>query len=203
MRIHVPRYSPPPPRCSPPLLRVLYPLLYVRVFASPLFLVQKVTVGLAPSRRRRLPAGLRVRVYLRTGRLSSTPVTVTNDALSIRIVRREGENGEHLLALCIFRRYAFANHPSSLYRLLQTDFLPLTPATVRLRTLYKLASMGTQSPSTRFQPAIPYPVACSDRGGWDRNDSCIQMGWTSTRSRLSRNAGTEQVLSDSLGNRSR
>lgn len=38
--------------------------------------------------------------YLRSYRLSlsSTPVTVTNDALSIRIVRREGENGEHLLA---------------------------------------------------------------------------------------------------------
>jgi len=38
------------------------------------------------------------RTYVAGAYLSSTPVTVTNDALSIRIVRREGENGEHLLA---------------------------------------------------------------------------------------------------------
>lgn len=53
--------------------------------------------------------------------LSSTPVTVTNDALSIRIVRREGENGEHLLApypswhqpyeLLRFLRHPFRRHP--------------------------------------------------------------------------------------------
>lgn len=61
--------------------------------------------------------------YLRSCRLSlsSTPVTVTNDALSIRIVRREGENGEHLLApylswhqpyeLLRFLRHLLRRHP--------------------------------------------------------------------------------------------
>lgn len=50
--------------------------------------------------RKREWNALRDTLYTRVAivRLVSSSVTVTNDVLSIRIVRREGENGEHLLA---------------------------------------------------------------------------------------------------------
>lgn len=92
--------------------------------------------------------------YLRSCRLSlsSTLVTVTNDALSIRIVRREGENGEHLLA-----PYPSWHRPYELLRFLDVipfDVIPIPPLAMRLSLLYKLVSMGTQSPPTLFQDAI-------------------------------------------------
>lgn len=81
--------------------------------------------------------------------LSLSPtVTVTNDALSIRIVRREGENGEHLLA-----PYPSWRRPYELLRSLPYPFPP-TPAIVRFTLLYKLVSMRTQSAPILFQDAM-------------------------------------------------